>query len=103
MVQYATITAVAKTRSLKQRTEVCSLAAILSKAGCFVGIIFLGWFLRRVGFFKEGDFQVLAKIVLRITLPASIVYSFAGKEITVSMLFLCAIGLGLGILYIAIG
>lgn len=79
------------------------MAAILSKAACFVGIIFLGWFLRRVGFFKEGDFQVLAKIVLRITLPASIVYSFAGKEITVSMLFLCAIGLGLGIFYIAMG
>ena len=64
------------------------MAAILSKAGCFVAIIFLGWILRQVGLFKEEDFRILAKIVLKITLPASIIYSFAGKEITASMLLL---------------
>lgn len=79
------------------------MAAVLTKAGCFVAIIFLGWALRRIGFFKEGDFQVLSKIVLRITLPASIVYSFSGKQINPSMLLLSVFGFSLGIVYIGIG
>lgn len=79
------------------------MAEILTKAGCFVAIIVLGWVLRRIGFFKEGDFQVLSKIVLRITLPASIVYSFSDKEIDPSMLLLSVFGLALGIGYIGIG
>lgn len=79
------------------------MAAVLTKAGCFVAIIFLGWALRRIGFFKEGDFRVLSKIVLRITLPASIVYSFSGKEINPSMLLLSVFGFSLGIVYIGIG
>ncbi len=68
-----------------------------------MAIIILGWTLRRLGFFKEGDFQVLSKIVLRITLPASIVYSFSDKEINPSMLLLSVFGFSLGIVYIGIG
>ena len=79
------------------------MAAVLTKAGCFVAIIILGWVLRRVGFFKEEDFQVLAKIVLRITLPASIIYSFSDKQIDPSMLLLSVFGLLLGIGYIGVG
>lgn len=79
------------------------MAAVLTKAGCFVAIIILGWVLRRIGFFKEEDFGVLAKIVLRITLPASIVYSFADKQISPSMLMLSVFGFLLGIGYIGIG
>lgn len=79
------------------------MASILTKAGCFVAIIFLSWALRRIGFFKEGDFQVLSKIVLRITLPASIIFSFSDKQIDVSMLMLSVFGFLLGIGYIGIG
>ena len=79
------------------------MAAVLTKAGCFVAIIILGWVLRRVGFFKEGDFQVIAKIVLRITLPASIIYSFSDKQIDPSMLLLSVFGFLLGIGYIGVG
>lgn len=79
------------------------MTAILTKAGCFVAIIILGWALRKIGFFREGDFQVLAKIVLRITLPASIIYSFSDKQIQVSMLLLSLLGFALGIGYIGIG
>lgn len=79
------------------------MAAIISKAGCFVAIILMGWILRRINFFKEGDFQILAKIVLRITLPASIVYSYSGKQIDPSMLLLSVLGLALGLGYIGIG
>ena len=79
------------------------MAAVLTKAGCFVAIIILGWILRRIGFFKEGAFQVIAKIVLGITLPASIIYSFSDKQIEVSMLLLSVFGFLLGIGYIGIG
>ena len=73
---------------------------ILSRAGCFVAIILLGYVLRRINFFKEGDFTVLSKIVLRITLPAAIVSSFAGKEIDLALLSLAVLSLGIGIFYI---
>lgn len=75
---------------------------ILIKAGCFIGIIILGFVLRRVGFFKEGDFRVLSQITLKITLPAAIVVSFSQIEIKVSMLTILLIALGCGILYMAI-
>ncbi len=71
------------------------------KAASFVAIIFLGYGLRRGGFFKEEDFYVLAKIVLKITLPAAIVYNFSNMEINVSMLAICLFGLLGGVIYIA--
>ncbi len=75
---------------------------ILLRAGSFVAIIIVGYVLRKINFFKEGDFQVLSKIVLKITLPASIVYSFSGKEIEPSLLALALISLGGGLIYMGI-
>lgn len=45
------------------------MAEILMKAASFVAIIAMGYCLRRAGFFKESDFGLLSKIVLKITLP----------------------------------
>lgn len=75
---------------------------ILIRAGSFVAIIIVGYILRKINFFKEGDFQVLSKIVLKITLPASIVYSFSGKEIEPALLALSLISLGGGLIYMGI-
>lgn len=75
---------------------------ILTRAGCFIAIIILGYVLRKIKFFKEQDFAVLSKIVLRITLPAAIVTSFAGKQIEVSMLTLTLMGIGIGAVYIGL-
>lgn len=75
---------------------------VLTRAMCFVAIIFLGYMLRKKGFFKEGDFHVLSKIVLKITLPAAIVTSFANKAIDASLLFISLLGLGGGLLYIGL-
>ncbi len=75
---------------------------VLMRAGCFVGIIFIGWLLRTLGFFKEEDFHVLSKIVLKITLPAAIISSFAEKEISPDMLAISLLGLGFGVLYIGV-
>ena len=76
---------------------------ILIRAGSFVGIILLGYVLKRIGVFKDSDFDILSKVVLRITLPASIVVSFAGKEIDPSLLSIVLLGMGGGILYIILG
>lgn len=75
----------------------------MTRAGCFVAIIVLGYALRKINFFKEGDFRVLSGIVIKITLPAAIVYSFSGKEIDTSLLFIVLLGLGGGLIYMGIG
>jgi len=76
---------------------------ILTRAGSFVAIILMGIILRRIGLFKEEDFSVLSKIVLKITLPAAIITSFAGKEIDPAMLSIVLLGFGGGALYVVIG
>ena len=75
---------------------------ILIRAGYFVAIILLGFILRRVGLFKEGDFRVLSNITLKITLPASIVVSFAQMEINPSMLTITLMGFGGGVIYMLV-
>ena len=76
---------------------------ILTRAGSFIAIIVLGYVLKKVGVFKEEDFGVLSKICIRITLPAAIITSFAGKEIDPSLLLLLFLGIGCGVVYICLG
>lgn len=68
-----------------------------------MAIIILGMLLRRVGFFKAEDFKLLSKITIRITLPAAIITSFAGKQIDPSMLTVALLGLGGGLIYMTLG
>lgn len=76
---------------------------IITRAGCFVLIVVLGYVLRRIGWFREEDFDVISTIVLKITLPAAIIISFNGKDIDLSMLFLVVLGLLCGIVYMGVG
>lgn len=76
---------------------------IFMRAGCFVGIILMGYFLKRIGFFKDEDFTVLSRITIRITLPCTIITSFSGKSIDPAMLSLTAIAIGCGFIYVGIG
>ena len=78
------------------------MAEILIRAGCFIAIIALGYILRRVGVFKEDDFKVLSKVIIKISLPAVIIMNFAGSEITLSMIPLMFLGLGCGVVYMGI-
>lgn len=75
---------------------------LLTRAGCFAAIIVLGFVLRRIGFFKENAFEVLSKIVLKITLPASIVINFAQMEMSASMLTIALAGFCGGVVYIIV-
>ena len=76
---------------------------ILTRAGCFVAIILLGYTLRRTGVFGPETFGVLSKVVMKITLPAALISSAAGKPIDASMLTLALLGLGGGLIYILAG
>ena len=76
---------------------------ILTRAGCFVSIILLGYFLKKIGVFKEEDFGVLSKVCIRITLPGAIITSFAGKSFDPGLLSLLFLAIGCGILYMLLG
>ena len=78
------------------------MSEILIRAGCFVAIIAMGFLLRRLGFFKEGDFRVISQITLKLTLPAAIVVSFAEISVEPAMLSVAFLALGGGVLYIAV-
>lgn len=75
---------------------------VLIQAISFIGIIILGFFLRRIGFFEERDFKVLSKIVIRITLTAAIVINFNGKNLDLSLFTMSLISLLFGINLITI-
>ena len=75
------------------------MLALLTRAGAFVAVIFLGFFLRKIGVFKAEDFRVLSTIVIKITLPAAIITSFSVNEIRPDMLILSLLGFGGGALY----
>lgn len=77
------------------------MTEILTRAGCFVTIILMGYLLRRVGFFKKEDFYLLSRIVIRITLTAAIVTTFAGRELDISLLVLILIGFSFGVVMMA--
>ena len=76
---------------------------ILARAGSFIFVIVLGYCLKKIGFFKQEDFTILSRITIRITLPATIVTSFAGKQIDTAMLSLTFLAIGCGLIYVAIG
>lgn len=73
---------------------------VLIRAGSFVAVIFLGYVLRRIGLFRKEDFKVLSNVVLKITLPAAIVVSFANTRLTMDMFMLILLGFGMGALYV---
>ena len=79
------------------------MTEVLTRAMCFVAIIVMGMILRRVGFFKHEDFYLLSRIAVRITLPAAVITSFAGKEFDFTLLSLGLLGLGGGLVYMLVG
>lgn len=76
---------------------------ILIRAASFISVILLGYFLKRIGFFKDEDFHILSRITIRITLPCAIIISFAGKQIDPALLSLTFLAIGCGLIYVAVG
>ena len=75
---------------------------ILTRAGCFIAIIVVGYLLRKFRFFPDETFQVLSKIVIKVTLPATIVYNFAGREFDLNLLSIVAVALCANLSYLGL-
>ena len=61
-------------------------------------LLHLEFFWKKVGFFHEQDFRTLAKILLNITLPCAIIYSFSKVDFQISLLTVTVLSLFVGIL-----
>ena len=76
---------------------------IIMRAGCYVSIIILGYVLRRKGFFGPETFGLLAKVVLKITLPAAIISTSAGRRLEPGLLVIALLNLGVCGVYMLLG
>ena len=79
------------------------MSVILSKAVAFLLIILLGQGLKRIGLFGPHDYQILSKIVMNLTLPASVITAFAAYQHDASFIAAFGIGLGCNLLLILLG
>lgn len=70
-----------------------SMSTVLIRAACFIMIIVFGYGLKRMGIFGMKDLPVFSKLVIKITLPAAIVFNFSKISMTASMLSIVAVGL----------
>lgn len=77
------------------------MESIIVKAAGFLFIIALGFILKSIGLFRAEDSRVLANLVLKITLPMSIIHNFA--TLTLSKTHLVPIGLGFVTNFVVIG
>ena len=76
---------------------------IIMRAGCYVSIIILGYVLRRKGFFGPETFGLLAKIVLKITLPAAIISTSAGRRLGTGLLTIALLNVAVCGIYMMLG
>lgn len=79
------------------------MGAVLLKAASFIMIILLGYGLKRGGILKASDLPIFSRLVIKITLPAAIVYNFSKITMDVSMLKIVFIGLVCSAFYMAVG
>lgn len=79
------------------------MATVLLKAASFVFIIAFGYALKCFGFFREGDHRFISKIILNITLPASIICGMCGFESDNRLFWLILLGLGCSVIPLLIG
>lgn len=54
--------------------------------------LLLGYVLKRAGFFRPGDYQVVVKLIMNITLPCAVIQSFSGFRMEPSLLALTFCG-----------
>ena len=73
---------------------------VLVKAGGFLFMIALGFVLKKIGLFSVSDSGFLSRLILKVTLPMSIVSNFKGLEL--SSAFLTAILLGFGLSFASV-
>lgn len=66
-------------------------------------IILLGYGLKKGGFLRMEDLSLFSRLVIKITLPAAIIYNFSKITMDASMLVIVVIGFVCSALYMAVG
>lgn len=79
------------------------MTAVLAKALAFMGVIVMAYALKRKGFFALKDFDLISRIVVKITLPCAIVYNFSQIGLDASLLALVPLGIACNVLMVALG
>ncbi len=74
---------------------------IVIKLIAMLAPVALGYFLKRVGFFGKTDYRILAKIAINITLPCTVVASFAKLELDRSLISISVLAFVLNIAVLA--
>ena len=72
--------------------------SFLLKPISFIFIIFFTWFLKKQGLFKKELALTVLKIIMNLTLPATVVTVFASFENKFSLLWLSLVGLAVSII-----
>lgn len=76
---------------------------ILLKASAFVFVIFLGYFLKKKGFYSQTDSKFVNKTVINLILPSAIISSFGSFKKDNSLFFLVFLGLMCNLILIYLG
>lgn len=74
------------------------MSVIIIKLLAMLCPVALGYFLKRIGFFGPADYRILAKIAINITLPCTVVSSFANIELDRSLISISVLAFVLNIL-----
>lgn len=70
------------------------MEAVLIKSGSIILMIASGYLFKKWGIVKESDARTIMKIMMNITLPASLMLAFQGLDLQLNLLFYVAIGIG---------
>lgn len=76
---------------------------ILLKALAFIFVIFLGYFLKKRGFYSKEDSKFVNKTVINLVLPSAIISSFGSFQKDNSLFILVVLGLFCNILLVFLG
>ena len=79
------------------------MESILLKSGTLIFLIVLGYFLKRVGLFKQSDSKMLANIMLYVTLPAILINAFKDFVPDIRLLVFSVIGLAANVIMSVVG
>lgn len=73
------------------------MVSVLLTAASLLILILAGFLLKQAGFLHAQDHHLLSKLVMNLTLPAAVIVNFAALDLTPSLLFLAALGLGMNL------
>ncbi|MCI6151761.1 MAG: AEC family transporter [Fusobacterium perfoetens] len=76
---------------------------ILLKVISLVFIIFFGYFLKKISFFKKEDYKLISKIAINITLPAATIISFQNFDKNNSLIIFIFLGVFCNLILLQIG